>query len=88
MKNQFGRKLRAVREGAGKSLQDVADVAGITKNHVWDMEQGRSTNPTIETLCGLAKALGVNAETLCYAAIADRGAPLSIHACEVIRENR
>lgn len=41
------------------SLQAVADRAGITKSHMWEIEAGRSINPTIRTVHGLSKALGI-----------------------------
>jgi DNA-binding XRE family transcriptional regulator len=41
------------------SLQEVADRAGITKSHMWEIENGRSVNPTVRTVHGLAKALGI-----------------------------
>jgi len=41
------------------SLQEVADRAGITKSHMWELEQGRAVNPTVRTVHGLAKALGI-----------------------------
>ncbi len=41
------------------SLQEVADRAGITKSHMWELEAGRSVNPTVRTVHGLAKALGI-----------------------------
>ncbi len=43
----------------GLSLQTVADLAGITKSHMWELENGRSVNPTVWTVYGLSKALGV-----------------------------
>jgi transcriptional regulator with XRE-family HTH domain len=55
------------------SLQKVAGVAGITKTHVWDIETGRSRNPTIKTLLGLATALQVSTIKLCVAALKDLG---------------
>jgi DNA-binding XRE family transcriptional regulator len=48
------------RSTLGLSLQDVADRAGITKSHMWELEQGRAVNPTIKTVYGLAKALGIS----------------------------
>ncbi|MCW1750012.1 MULTISPECIES: helix-turn-helix transcriptional regulator, partial [Rhizobium] len=35
-------------------LQDVADAIGASKTHVYDLETGRSTNPSIELLTKLA----------------------------------
>lgn len=41
------------------SLADVAKLTGLSKAHVWDLESGRATNPTIATLNLLGKALNV-----------------------------
>lgn len=57
-------RLRALREERGLSLQDVASRAGIAKSHVWEIEQGRSRNPTIATTVGIARALGVSLDYL------------------------
>ena len=53
------------------SLQDVADRAGITKSHMWELEQGRSINPTVRTVHGLAKALGIPFVSMAAGAIND-----------------
>lgn len=42
------------------SLQEVAARAGLTKSHIWEIEQGRSRNPTIATAVNIASALGVS----------------------------
>ena len=42
------------------SLQDVADIAAISKPHVWQIEKGSSTNPSVATLLGLACALEIS----------------------------
>lgn len=55
----------------GLSLQDVADRAGITKSHMWELEQGRAVNPTIATINGLAKALGIPFVQLAAGALND-----------------
>lgn len=88
MKNKFGKLILRKRTALGLSLRELADAAKLTKNHVWDMERGRSVNPTIETLCGLAEALKVNAEDLCFASILDHGSPISIAACDRLAEDR
>jgi len=51
--------IASERERLGLSLQAVADRAGITKSHMWELENGRAVNPTIATVNGLAKALGI-----------------------------
>ena len=53
------------------SLQQVADRAGITKSHMWELEQGRSVNPTIATVNCLAKALGIPFVELAAGALND-----------------
>lgn len=57
-------RMREIREARGLSLQDVATRAGIAKSHVWEIEQGRSANPTIATTVGIARALGVSLDHL------------------------
>ena len=53
-------KLKALRIRKGKSLQDLADDANSSKAHIWELETGRSKNPSIELLTALAKALEVS----------------------------
>jgi transcriptional regulator with XRE-family HTH domain len=54
-------KLRVERK---LSLQEIADRAGLSKSHVWDLEQGRSRNPTVDTAVRLARAFGVSIDYL------------------------
>jgi len=64
----FGDALFVRRQELGLSLQDVADRTGGTKAHVWELESGRSTNPTVKTLLGLAAALEMDPVELFRAA--------------------
>lgn len=57
-------KLKALRLKKSKSLQQVADAVGASKNHIWDLETGKSRNPSIDLLTKLAKALGVSVAEL------------------------
>lgn len=41
------------------SLQELADATGVSKAHIWDLETGRSKNPSIELVTKLADKLGV-----------------------------
>jgi ribosome-binding protein aMBF1 (putative translation factor) len=59
------------RERLNLSLQEVANRAGITKSHMWEMEQGRAVNPTIGTVHGIAKALGIPFVELAAGALND-----------------
>lgn len=47
-------KLKELRGKSRQSLQDVADAIGASKTHIYDLETGRSTNPSIELLTKLA----------------------------------
>ena len=68
---KLGQIIFSVRSKRNMSLQDVGDEAGITKAHVWDIETGKSRNPTVKTLLGLGFALEVNPIKLAGAAIED-----------------
>jgi transcriptional regulator with XRE-family HTH domain len=71
----LGEELKAARANARMSLQEVADRSGFTKSHVWEVEQGRSRNPTIGMVAGLSKALGVPFLRLAQAALNSSEAP-------------
>lgn len=62
------------RSRLGLSLQEVADRAGITKSHMWEIEAGRSVNPTIRTVYGLAIALGIPFVSMAAGAMNDTAA--------------
>ena len=55
---QFGRRLRALREGAGLSQAALARKAGISREYVNKLEGGQY-DPTLGTVQRLAKVLGV-----------------------------
>lgn len=64
----FAQYIKDAREEAGLSLSAAADLIGCTKSHLWDLERGRSTNPTIKTLAGISRALELRIETLALVA--------------------
>ena len=57
-------RLFELRQSAGVSLQAVADAVGVSKAHVWELEKGRSTNPSFDLVRKLASYYGVDPETL------------------------
>ena len=61
--------LKSRRESLGMSLQDVADACGITKSHVWDMEQGNSFNPTLAVAIRLSICLGITINMMAAATL-------------------
>jgi transcriptional regulator with XRE-family HTH domain len=57
-------KIKELRLKKNKSLQQVADDVGASKAHIWDLETGRSKNPSIDLLTQLAKCFGVSVAEL------------------------
>lgn len=55
----FKESLKRNRIKKGYSLQELADKIGASKAHVWDLEQGRATNPSLEVLQKLSTHLEI-----------------------------
>jgi transcriptional regulator with XRE-family HTH domain len=55
----LGARVKLLRELRDLSLQQLADDAGCTKSHVWEIEQGKSVNPTVNMVWSLASALQI-----------------------------
>lgn len=60
----IGEKLFSLRQKSGESLQGVADKVGVSKAHVWELEKGRSKNPSFELVRKLAAHYGVSIDVL------------------------
>lgn len=73
----LGAKLAELRLRKGESLQDVADAVGVSKTHIWQMEKGRSGNPSIDLLKNVAAHFSV---PLSY--LADAESEASLHDVE------
>jgi transcriptional regulator with XRE-family HTH domain len=56
----FGDKLKELRIRNNKSLQDVADAVGASKPHIWDLEKGKSSNPSLDLITGIASYFQVS----------------------------
>lgn len=63
--------IKTMREKRGYSLNQLAQQAGITKSHVWELEKGTSYNPRIDTLARIAVALDVSPQGLFLQAMDD-----------------
>lgn len=55
----FGQRLRKFRMAKKLSLQELADRVGASKAHVWDLETGKTKNPSLGLLTEFSKALDV-----------------------------
>jgi len=60
----LGAKLSELRRRKRESLQDVADAIGVSKTHIWELEKGRSQNPSVEMLAKLADHFAVTIASL------------------------
>jgi len=47
-------KLLKLRQESEESLQDVADAVGASRAHVWEVETGRTKNPSLDLIRRLA----------------------------------
>lgn len=55
----FGPRLRIFRMKQKLSLQELADKVQASKAHIWDLEQGKTKNPSLALLTQLSRALEV-----------------------------
>ena len=54
-----GARLKHLRFREGESLQRLADSVNASKAHIWELETGKSGNPSIELLLRLAQHFSV-----------------------------
>ena len=54
-----GLRMAELRRKSGQSLQDVADAVGVSKAHIWELEKGRTDNPSMALVTRLADHFGV-----------------------------
>lgn len=57
-------RLRELRAKKKISLQVVADTIGISKAHVWELEKGKTKNPSLELLKRIATYYNVTIDYL------------------------
>jgi transcriptional regulator with XRE-family HTH domain len=60
----LGAKLNELRMRKGESLQQTADAIDITKTHIWELEKGKTANPSAELLRKLADHFKVTVDYL------------------------
>ena len=57
-------KIKQLREKKELSQEKLARLADVSNNTIVNIESGKQTNPTIETVSKIAKALDVTIEEL------------------------
>lgn len=50
----FGARIAQLRRDRGESLQDVAIAGGVTRTHIWQLEKGQTSNPSMQLIQKLA----------------------------------
>lgn len=63
LRSVVARNLRLLRQAAGMSQEQLADLAGLDRNYVGKLEREENA-PTVDTLEAIALALQVDAERL------------------------
>ena len=56
----LGRRINELRLPRGESLQDVASAVGVSKAHIWELEKGRTDNPSMALVTRLADHFAVS----------------------------
>lgn len=59
MTKVLGDKLRDLRKQRGLTLEKLAEMAGLSKSYLWELENRESQRPSAEKLTALADVLGV-----------------------------
>lgn len=59
MATRLGEKLRELRKERQLTLEKLAELAGISKSYLWELENRESQRPSAEKLTALADVLGV-----------------------------
>ena len=70
LKQNFSENIRSFRTSRGSSLEEFADIIGIGKTTLQDIENGKA-NSTLDTIETIAKGLNVDPIVL----LAERGTP-------------
>lgn len=56
----LGRRINELRLKTGESLQDVANAVGVSKARIWELEKGRTDNPSMALVTRLADHFSVS----------------------------
>jgi len=62
--NKIGKNIKKLRRAKDLSQDRLSKLADVSYNSIIKLETGGITNPTIETLQKIAKALGVSVDDL------------------------
>lgn len=57
MSEKFGEKLRRIRTGRGRTLEELAEAVGSSKAYIWQLENKKNAKPSAELLLRIADYL-------------------------------
>lgn len=60
MAKSLGAKLTELRIDKNQSLQQTADAIGVSKAHIYQLEKGKTSNPSLTSIQKLADHYGVS----------------------------
>jgi transcriptional regulator with XRE-family HTH domain len=60
----FSSALREMREDTEESLERVAEIVGVSKTYLWELESGASNSPSFWIVAELAAHYGVSLDYL------------------------
>jgi transcriptional regulator with XRE-family HTH domain len=60
----LAKRIKELRNKKGLSQEKLARLADVSYNTIVKIESGESKNPTIQTMVGIAKALGISLDEL------------------------
>lgn len=60
----FAMRIAELRRQKGESLNDVAAAVGVSKAHIWQLERGTTSNPSMALVTRLANHFGVTVASL------------------------
>lgn len=60
----LGENIKKLRERAGYSIRQLADLSGVSKSVISEIESGESKNPRYQTINKLANSLNIAPESL------------------------
>jgi transcriptional regulator with XRE-family HTH domain len=61
---ELGARITALRVGLGETVASFAARSGVAKSHMYKLEAGGLESPTVATLVGIARALGITLDEL------------------------
>jgi transcriptional regulator with XRE-family HTH domain len=79
--------VRRVREEKGMTREDLARRSGVSRNAIARLELGER-EPSVRTLAGLARALGIQPEALGHLLISDYDPAYQARVASEIRRSR